>query len=82
MKKSNQWDWKASKKKICTIRKQVKINKLQVRMILRESKRLQSRLKRNKINVMVMFAYMNVAKTYHIQRINARAQHIILPSVR
>ena len=75
MKKSNQWDWKASKKKICTIRKQVKINKLQVRMILRESNRLQSRLKRKRINVMVMFAYMNVAKTYYILRMNTRAQH-------
>ena len=33
-----------------------KDKKLRVRMVLRESKRLRSRLKRNRMTVMIMFA--------------------------
>ena len=46
-------------------------------MIIRASKILIACLKIKKNNVMVMFVYMNSVNTYFIQRMNARAQHMI-----
>ena len=51
------------------------INKLRVRMILREKKRLWSSLKRKKRHVIVMFVSMHVVNNYALQSLNARVQH-------
>ena len=56
-----------------------KDEKLQENIILRAEKILQARLKRNKRHMIVMFACMNAANTYYIQRINARDKHKIGP---
>ena len=50
----------------------IKINKPQVRMILRVKKILQAQLKRKKIYRMVMFVYINAVKYYELQPSNAR----------
>ena len=59
-----------------------KHKKLQVRMIIMASKRLQKRLKRKKNCMMVMFVWMKAANAYLIQRVNARAQHKRRPPVK
>ena len=65
-------NWKITMKQL---RVQINVNKLQVRMILRAKKRLQSHLKRKKRHGMVMLVCMNAVKHSALQPSKARAQY-------
>ena len=51
-------------------------------MILRENKILQTRMKRKKMHMMVMFVTMSAVNTSYVQHMNTRAQQQLYPSVR
>ena len=71
-------NWKITMKQL---RVQINVNKLQVRMILRAKKILQSHLKRNKRHGVVMFVRMNTVNYSALRPLNACAQNKKRPSV-
>ena len=58
------------------------MNKLQVRSILRATKKLQEHVKRKKNHGMVMFLYMNAENYSAFKPSNTYAQYKKLPPVR
>ena len=74
-------NWKASTEHVCMKRKKISIKKIQVSMVIMESKILRACLKRNKNHVMVMFVWLNVVNTYSVQGMNTHAHQSLRPSV-
>ena len=67
---TKQWNmsnWKATTKLLCV---NMKMNKIQVYMILRANRRLHGILKINKRHVMVIFVSMNAVNTSIVQHTN------------
>ena len=77
--KYNMRNWKSKTKQLHAW---IKKNKLRVRMILRENKRLRAHLIRKKKHILVIFVYVNAVNFSSLQPSNTHAQHRRLTSVR
>ena len=78
-KKYNMRNCKATTKQLCAW---IKINKIQVLIILRANKRLRTHLKRKKNHKTVIFLSMNAVTNYALQPSNVHAQHRKQPPFR